>query len=191
MKKLLLILALLAYAAISCDKPETTFVDEPETEAPAAVDTAADTCVISFQNGNALTPVVVMLYRNQSNNVDFDASVKSIFQHYTIALKDGSYDSAIAHNCRFEYGSTFDSGHISSVGYTKIASRLKYGDYLVVIWNAWWNGAQWGPNYYDATQRFFYRDIVLDEQHTFESILLDEKFEYLMDSSEPLSFTKF
>lgn len=187
MKKFLLILALLAYAAVSCDKPETTSVDEPETQAPAAVDTSADTCVISIKAYNP--PMVVMIYRNQSNNIDFDASVKSIFQHFTITLKDGSYDSAISHNCRFEYGSTFDSGHIASVGYEKWASRLKYDNYLVVMWNVWFNGAQWGPNYYDTTQRFFYRDIVLDEQHTFESIFFDEACDW--DTSEPLAFTEF
>ena len=185
MKKLLLILALLTYVAISCEKPEPTSVNEPETEQPAPVDTAADTCVISIVAYDP--PMVVMIYRNQSNNIDFDASVKSIFQHFTITLKDGSYDSAIANNCSFEYNSTFDSGRVESVFYKKGVSRLKYGNYIVVMWNVWWNGAQWGPNYYDTTQRFFYRDIVLDEQHTFESILFNKK----IDSSEPLSFTQF
>ncbi len=190
MKKLLLILAAIAYIAISCeDKPNTlTGGDEPE------VDTSADTCSIYVHRELPYNPIVAMIYQTSSENVDFDASVTSIFKHYTITLKDGTYDTAIGHNCTFHHTSTFDSGYVESVAdNTRGGGRsLKYGKYLVVIWNAFPNGImQWGPDYYDTTQRFLYRNITLDDTHPHASIIFEEKLNYLMKTSTPLHFREF
>lgn len=190
MKKLLLILALLAYAAISCDKPETTN-DEPEPR-----DTSSDTCQIYIkdENGVAWGSIVAMVYNTSSSNIDFDASVNSIFKHFTITLKDGSLDTAIGSNI---YGASFpsDTGCIYSENtIDSHIDSLKYGDYVVVVWMLS-EGHRWGPYYYNASQSFLYRDITLDSAHTDATITLNrellDQLTFEIVKSEPPHFTEF
>lgn len=193
MKKCLLILALLAYAAVSCDKPETTSVDEPETEAPAAVDTAADTCKMDIITEPGLPAPVVMVYNTSSDNVDFDASINSIFKHFTITLKDGSLASAICHNAslddRFYFPS--DTGFVSGIYQQSHFDSIKYGSYLIVMWDMMDGGLQWGPNCYNPNKTFLYRDIIFDSTYTDAFILIDSELYKILRHAEPLRFTEF
>lgn len=196
MKKLLLILALLAYAAISCDKPETTSVNEPETEQPAPVDTAADTCSIYIAKeapGASLPTPVVMVYNTTSENVDFKSSANSIFQHFTITLNDGSLDTAIYTNAvlnpRFAFPS--DTGSITGVRAKSLFDSIRYGSYLIVMWDMMNGGTAWGKNHHNPDQTFFYRDITFDSNFTAERIIIDEEFYSMIQNAEKLCFTKF
>lgn len=194
MKKLLLILALLAYVAISCeDKPNTlTDGDEP------AVDTSADTCSI-YIYADGFIPIKI--YDLSSDEIDPEASVLSVFRHATITLKDGSYATAIDSNYLWDYEhrySTFDTGALShSIKKTLYATNLTTGHYLVTLWFGPHLGGfivpDWGPNVYDPDIRFFYRDITLDTLHPSDSIILTNQ--YLCDSMyhwfDPLWFYEF
>lgn len=192
MKKLLLILALLTYVAISCEKPETTNVDEPETEQPAAVGpSAADTCRIEFEHVDFSG--VVMVYKTSSDNVDFEASVNSIFKHYTITLKNGFLDSNAIYTNRAlkPYPFPSDTGDLNFTMSVSYADSLKYGSYIVVMWCLLANGFCWGPNCFDSNQRFLYRDIVFDSTHTVERFTLDHELDMKFYTEEPLLFTEF
>ena len=204
MKKLLLILALLAYAAISCDKPETTN-DEPKTEQPANPEQPADS---SFNPGEPSEPedtiafnadtcqigvitslsMATFIYNVSSEDVDFADSINSIFKHYTITLKDGSTPTWIGTNCRFREPYSSDTGMISFVG-SRIWDSLPYGHYIAITWDCFANST-WGPNHYDPELQCLYHDIVLDENHPSEIIQLDN-FIDLLRATPFLSFTKY
>lgn len=178
MKKILLILALLAYAAVSCDKPETTSVDEPET-----IDTSADTCKIYIYTRD----LVAMLYNVSVDDVNFDFSILSVFKHFTITLNDGSLPTPIIKNCAFYRGSTVDSGSVMYHGFEVLIDSLKYGKYIIALWD----GLTWGPNFYNQNQKFLYREIVLDEQKAFDSVFYGiGKLDSILNSIAPLSFQK-
>lgn len=204
MKKLLLILALLTYIAISCgEKPETTNLDEPETEQPGTTpadsstnpgessepeDTIAynaDTCSITILT---IGMMATFIYDVSSEDVDFDASINSIFKHYTITLKDGSTPAWIGTNCGFQAPYSSDTGSLFSVG-CYLLDSLKYGNYLAITWDGAYNNS-WGANHYYPKLQCLYHDIVLDEQHTTETIMIDD-FLPLMRSAPYLSFTKY
>ncbi|MDE7149658.1 MAG: hypothetical protein K2O01_04535 [Bacteroidales bacterium] len=190
MKKLLLILALLAYVAISCeDKPNTlTGGDEPE------VDTSADTCSI-YIYADGIIPIKI--YDLSSDEIDPEASVLSVFRHATLTMKDGSYATAIDSNYRWDYNSTFDTGSTYRYREFLYTKNLKAGHYLVTLWFGPLRGGfivpDWGPNVYDPQIRFFYRDITLDTLHPSDSIILTKR--YLLDSMyhwfDPLWFYEF
>lgn len=188
MKRLLLILATIAYIAISCeDKPTTlTGGDEPE------VDTSADTCKIYFE---CLDAPVAMFYQTSSDSVDFLASTYSIFKHFTITLKDGSLPTAIGHNCIFDRGSTFDTGNCSSRYYDILIDSLKYGHYIAILWDYainWQDDFSWGQNHENEYLKCLYKDIVLDKFHTTDSIILTQReFSELIKSAPTLTFTEF
>ena len=186
MKKLLLILALLAYAAVSCEKPEPTSVDEPETEQPAPVDTAADTCVI-YVTGVGHT--IAMLYHTSSSDIDFEASIKSIQRHFTITLKDGSLDTAIYTNV--EKGDFFpsDSGSIVSHRDRFVGENIKYGDYTLVLWHVIGNYS-WGSNHTSDNLWCLYHNVTFNQEHTYEHITCDT-LPSSFDSFEQFTFTEF
>lgn len=184
MKKMLLILALLAYVAISCDKPETlTGGDEPE------VDTSADTCSIIIDNTSGW-PTSAMVFQHPSSEVDFNASVNSMFRHLTITLKDGSLASPVGYNIITEYGSTFDTGRVNAIRNIFLLDSLKQDTYLVILWKST-KGAEWGPYYHDSTCAYLYRDITFNEKFTTETIYCDRDLYRMLRNAAPLSFTKF
>lgn len=205
MKKLLLILALLAYAAISCDKPETTN-DEPKTEQPAnpkpadssfnpgeptepedSVAYNADTCKITVVSSSVAYATFV--YNVSSDDVDFDASIYSIFKHYTITLKDGSTPAWIGTNCLFKEPYSSDTGYILGLLPVNRVDSLKYGHYIAITWQGLYNHT-WGANYYYPELKCLYHDIVLDEQHPSETIEIDN-YTDLWKSAPFLSFTRY
>lgn len=193
MKKLLLIIAAIAYVAVSCeDKPKTlTDTDEPGTEQPGT--NPADTCKISLITKlGGITPVA-MVYRQSSSDVDFEKSINSIFKHFTITLNNGSLDTAIYTNVCDAYNYQFpsDSGLIGSVYQQSHFDSIKQGKYIIVIWQLAMGGYTWGTNHYDSSQTFFYRDIKLDSQHAIEEIFFDRELSKQLRTAPPLTFTKF
>ena len=205
MKKLLLILALLAYVAISCEKPLSE-TDEPNAEQPSKPETPADS---SSNPGGATTPEdtiaynadtckitvtsmgwwATFIYNVSSEDVDFDASINSIFKHYTITLKDGSTPAWIGTSCGFNNPYSSDTGTVSFVRNGFILDSLKYGNYIAITWDMVFNNA-WGANYYNPEFQCLYHDIVLDEQHPSEIIIVDN-FVHLLESAPFLSFTRY
>ena len=201
MKKLLLILALLAYAAISCEKPLSE-TDEPNTEQPSKPEAPADS---SSNPGGANEPedtiaynadtcsifidmcgLIAMVYNVSADDVDFEASINSVFKHFTITLKDGSLPSPIGYNCRFAKQSTFDSGYTIGFGAETHIDSLARGEYLITLWEF----GSWGPDCYPPEQRFLYREIVLNEQHASDSV---REFDIVsaFAKTPPLVFTNF
>lgn len=187
MKKLLLILAAIAYIAISCeDKPNTlTGGDEP------AVDTSADTCSITF---DCDYPAIIMIYNHPSDEIDMDLSVESILKHFTITLKGDSFATVIGQNCDFSPESTFDTGVVDHISTELTIDSLKYGKYLVVLWgngSSGMTGTRWGPNCYseDESLKILYRDITLDAQHPHADTI--KEIRQLLRKARPLVFTEF
>lgn len=191
MKKLLLILALLAYVAISCDDKPTNLTDDgTNTENPTVADKSADTCKLSFITTHIGTPVL-MVYKTSSSNVDFESSVNSIFKHFTITLKNGNLDTAIytnTHSDKFTFPS--DTGFIDGAYQVCHFDSIKYGNYLIVLWK-FVGGSQWSANYYNVNQTFLYRDITFDSESTDETISFDDVLWKMLTNANPLTFTRF
>ena len=206
MKKLLLILALLAYAAISCDKPETTN-DEPKTEQPANPEQPADS---SFNPGEPSEPenlnadtcsiriiepgvqMATFVYNVSSDEVDFEASINSIFRHFTITLNDGTMPELVGTSCViFNEQSSFDTGSVIGFANFVTFDSLKSGKYIAITWRGLLNSS-WGPNHYNPEFKGLYHDITLDEQHTSELIdFYNDTIGGLLKSAATLSFTKY
>ena len=189
MKKLLLILAAIAYLAISCeDKPNTlTGGDEPK------VDTSADTCKIAIISEPEVVTPIVMVYNTSSSNIDFEKSINSIFRNFTITLKNGSLDNAVCSNanCYDLHNFPSDSGFIIGAFQKRLFDSVKYGNYTIVMWQRMNGGCEWGKNHYDSLQTFMYHDITFDSQYTAYSLLIDLKLYKALKSSMPLTFTEF
>lgn len=189
MKKFLLILALLAYAAVSCDKPENISVDEPETEAPAVEDKSADTCSIYFYSVFPI-PVICQAYKHSSAEIDFDASVMSMFRHCCLTLKNGDYTIAIGSNIDYSHTATFDTGTIYGLYNKTIVDSLEYGNYVVVLCDATL-GSEWGPNCYNEKQAFVFHEITFSEYHTADTFNYDDILIQFIRDATPLTFTEF
>ncbi len=207
MKKLLLILAAIAYIAISCeDKPNTlTGGDEPETEQPGTnpADSSSnpeqpsepeDTIAYNADTGK-ITVIdaagwATFIYNVSSDDVDFDASINSIFKHYTITLKDGSTPQWIGTNCYFQEPYSQDTGSIMGIQSGIIIDSLKNGNYFAITWSFWTNSS-WGPNYHNPEFKGIYHDIVLTDQHNSEMIEITDSIMAAWDSANNLSFVKY
>lgn len=197
MKKLLLILALLAYVAVSCDKPETKNVDEPTENNTGNEDkphTDADTCRLTIHVDDLSTePPVVMIYNTPSEEINFEASVNSIFKHFTITLRDGSLDTAIYHNVSLHKLYSFPSnrGEIDGMYYHRHFDSVKRGKYLIVMWQGSKGGKEWGTSHFNAEQTFLWREITFNTKITAEGIIIDDSLRKYLREAEPLKFTKF
>ncbi len=176
MKKLLFLLAAAAYlcASVSCNDKPNTMTTETETNVDESKWQPADTCIINYNVDIHGPALVVKLYKVTSADVDFAASINSVYRHNTIILKNGSYAYAIDSNTEDMYHHlSFDTGFTPMFLVEGLFDSLRYGSYIITCWG----NSKWGANYtpeYWGDSIFFYKDITFGRIHTKETVIVTD-----------------